>query len=399
MLKNGEIFLASKDEVNDGSECRPFYVLQGGNELWQRLGRLVLVNSIFQTTAYFHLSKEEIGAILGCGYEWGLEIKKAAGKKDLPLGELRPLLKSLFSAFFKDKLDGQLVNNFSRVIDHGCSSIEKIVSEDEHTYIMSFSRNGLNTTMWGHYAAAEKGYALVFSTNNNKFKVKSNGRIFHNKNDDLNSTDNRSFYTVGDYYKETFLELKSVKYLRKPPKVNAFHKLIPFFEYTEQEDHYDVPLNIGASASRKQEDALGLIKSSHWRYESEVRGIFSPYGGVISPEARVLKYDINHLEGIILGTKISSDYEKRLKACCSMLINNRGEERKTLPVLKAVQSASKFEFNLIAEGLVDGDYHGYGTEYEMYFTQYEKLDRDNANAVQELISNIYDASRNKKNPD
>ena len=109
MLKNGEIFLASKDEVNDGSECRPFYVLQGGNELWQRLGRLVLVNSIFQTTAYFHLSKEEIGAILGCGYEWGLEIKKAAGKKDLPLGELRPLLKSLFSAFFK-------VSTFSEIL-------------------------------------------------------------------------------------------------------------------------------------------------------------------------------------------------------------------------------------------------------------------------------------------
>ena len=60
-------------------------------------------------------------------------------------------------------------------------------------------------------------------------------------------------------YKDEHLKLKEVKYGRRPPKVNAFHRLIPKFHYSEMEDHYDVPLNIGADAQEKKEDLVGLV--------------------------------------------------------------------------------------------------------------------------------------------
>ncbi len=76
------------------------------------------------------------------------------------------------------------------------------------------------------------------------------------------------------YYLEESLKLESVKYEKKPPKVNVFYRLTPKLFYSDQEDHADVPSLLSGEVSDKKEDDIGLIKFSDWSYKKKLELFF-----------------------------------------------------------------------------------------------------------------------------
>ena len=102
--------------------------------------------------------------------------------------------------------------------------------------------------MWGHYADAERGFVVVYESMDRSFHVRSPINVLHGHRP---SKEFGGAKEIG-IYKDEHLTLKEVKYGRRPPKVNAFHRLTPKFHYSEMEDHYDVPLNISTNTEREK---------------------------------------------------------------------------------------------------------------------------------------------------
>jgi hypothetical protein len=297
MLRRGEVYFASVAELNDANECRPRFILKGTEDLWKRLAQLVLeevcFSSDYEPLAKYdpRVKKQEFRQLLGLSTSIGRLLKKRAGNEDFGIEKLgilfvdvlRPALEEKFPAL-QSRLILELSRNF---IDR---ELPRIVEEPR--YIASFSRNARNPTMWGHYASAEKGFVVVYATDNGKIKVQSPINILHGTRP---LPEHRIEIGI---YNEQCLDLMTVKYGRKPPKVNAFHRMIPKFTYSEEEDHYDVPFLLPGDAEEKEESKIGLVKYSDWRYEQEIRA-FYPTFGELESDVRILSVSIDNIKGLI----------------------------------------------------------------------------------------------------
>src|SRR4051794_5886536 len=97
------------------------------------------------------------------------------------------------------------------------------------------------------------------------------------------------------------------------------------FMYSAEEQHYDVPENLSGDAVEKEENDLGLIKSSDWRYEKEARVFLPYYHGMFPRERRLcsdvrsLRVSIDNVVGLIFGTKMSDDNRERAICCCYLM--------------------------------------------------------------------------------
>ena len=162
-LRRGEIFFASAAELNDASECRPRFVLRGSTELWIRLSEYILEEVCFRSRYHEDKTHEEIRELVSLGSAAGGLVKSRLGSKDLGLEELCPL----FQEILEDLLQGKFPALQCRLI---LSLSERFMQEmlpsilEEPSYIASFSRNPTNPTMWGHYAGAERGFVLVYAS-------------------------------------------------------------------------------------------------------------------------------------------------------------------------------------------------------------------------------------------
>ena len=254
MLRKGEIFFASVDELNDASECRPRFIFKGSEDLWQRLADYVLSHACFSSDYFQPDRSEALKPILNLSDSIGTCLKKEAGNRDLGL--------EMLGVLFCNVLERNLPRE-SREINRGFvlhlvrTFIENGLPQtlEEDRYIASFSRNATNATMWGHYADAEWGFVIVYESMDGSIHVRSPINVLHGHRP---SKDFEGVTEIG-IYKDEHLELKEVKYGRRPPKVNAFHRLIPKFHYSEMEDHYDVPLNIGADAEEKKASSTSIM--------------------------------------------------------------------------------------------------------------------------------------------
>ncbi|MDO8334862.1 MAG: DUF2971 domain-containing protein [Nitrosomonas sp.] len=224
------------------------------------------------------------------------------------------------------------------------------------SYIASFSRNAKNPTMWGHYADAERGFVVVYTSDNDTIRIASPVNMLHGARP--YSEDRIGTYEIG-IYKESGLELKAVKYGKVPPKVNAFHRLIPRFLYSEEEDHYDVPLLLGGDAKSKEEDQIGLVKFSDWRYEQEVRA-FLPVFNELSPDMRVMSVAPDNICGLIFGPQMSERDKIRAVLCCHLMRQSSVQsESVALPpfmFFQATQVVDRFDFRIDPVGILDGLY-------------------------------------------
>jgi len=156
------------------------------------------------------------------------------------------------------------------------------------------------------------------------------------------------------------LELKEVKYGRKLPKVNAFHRLIHQFSYTEEENHYDVPLQIGGDAEQKKEHLIGLVKHSDWRHEKEVRAFFPAYESLL-PDVRTLRISLENIKGLVFGPKMSSENRARAVLSCHLMKQARCSEMGTeceFSFFEAQQAVDRFNFAIRPVGILAGHYFG-----------------------------------------
>ncbi|MBI4756781.1 MAG: DUF2971 domain-containing protein [Betaproteobacteria bacterium] len=353
MLRRGEIFFASVAELNDANECRPRFVLNGTRELWTRLARYILQEAYLRSEVYDRASREEMPELFSLSESLGTQLKKRACNRDFGLEKL--------DALFRELLEQELKNNTfplqSRLI---LDSIRRVIRYDlpkaieEQSYIASFSRSAKNPTMWGHYADAERGFVIVYTTGDGTLRIASPIKMLHGTRP--LPEDRLGHFEIG-FYDEDCLELKAVKYGKKPPKVNAFHRLIPRFSYSEEEDHYDVPLLLGGDAKDKEEDQVGLVKFSDWRYEQEVRA-FLPVFKELPPDMRVMRVAQENICGLIFGQRLSERDKRRAVLCCHLMRESSGQPEPAQPFMffQAFQVIDRFDFKIVPVGILDGLY-------------------------------------------
>jgi len=357
MLRGGEVFFASHAELNDAQECRPRFVLKGTLELWSRLADLVLREICFRPEYGKPPTGEHIRDVLALAEPLGRFLKRKAGRRDVGIEHLN----SLFAAALHEVLPSAVTDEVQRRL---LVSLSKVVIDrtipkflHEPAYIASFSRNPCNPTMWGHYAGAEKGFVIIYEADDGKIGIQSPIPIIHG----LRPAPEGSLATseVG-IYRHDRLELASVSYRTRPPQANAFHRLIPWFSYSEMEDHYDVPLLLPGDAQERQERLVGLIKYSDWRYEKEVRA-FLPAYGELPPDARVLRVSPEDIRGVIFGPRMSHGDKVRAIASCHLMRQALDQGcTHSLPdfaFLQAVQSLDRFALEIRSVGILDGMLH------------------------------------------
>ena len=355
MLRRGEIYFASAAELNDASECRPHFIFKGSRELWQRLAGFVLEHVCFCSGYFQRGYDDQIPKVLDLSEPVGSQLKKDARNRDLGLKGLSSAFSKALKMIGAEKLQPPLLN----AVEHlAVSFIEQGLPRvlQDRKYIASFALNATNPTMWGHYAEAEKGFVRVFQTEDGKLGVHSELAILHGTRP---SKIGDGVTEVG-IYKDELLDLKHVQYGKRIPKVNAFHRLIPRFSYTEEEDHYDVPLMIGGDAEEKKEHLIGLTKYSDWRYEKEVRAFFPAFESFPS-DARALRLSTRNIKGLVFGPKMSEENKVRAVICSHIMHetyqseNNAGHE---FVFFQAQQAVESFNFLIHPVGILGGHYFG-----------------------------------------
>ncbi len=378
MLRHGEIYFASASELNDANECRPHLIFRGSMELWQRLADYIL----FHACAELHSNHAAGMAIYSSRRHWGDVLGKIlrskVKNKDVGVAEFA----GIFSEALRQIAKGEFSERDIASLDNlAASLISKLPQQlREERYIASFSRNATDPTMWGHYAGIEKGYLIVYETENNTVMV-------HSPLNTLTGSRTEEFgrITIGSY-KEEVLELEPVKYRMVLPKVNAFHGLIPRFLYSEEEDHYDVPAIIAGDAPSKHQDMIGLIKYSSWRYEREIRAFF-PTHSTLPPDLRSLAVDARHIKGLVFGPNMSDSDKGRAILCCylfreecSKLGRNRPEN---ISFFQAKHNAERFRLGITPVGVLSDHFH-----HSLPFTPIRKCDPSVVERLTEIARSI-----------
>ena len=251
----------------------------------------------------------------------------------------------------------------------------------EPRYFASFSRDPRNPTMWGHYADAERGFVLVFATNDGTISIRSPASVFHGTRP-ISGSDRT--YKIG-IYRDERVEVKPVTYRPRPAKVNAFHRLIPKFHYSEAEYHYDVPENLHSEAATKEEDQIGLVKASNWRYEQEERAFF-PTFSFLPPDVRVLQVSFENIKGLIFGPKMSSADRIRAIVSCYLLREYCKENaQQNFVFFQARPQLDRFDFDIFPVGILDDHYYGELTPLK----RTRELDSEASARVAETLSQMH----------
>jgi hypothetical protein len=344
--------------LNDASECRPRFIFKGSEELWQRLAQFILEHACFGSDYFLNDKKDEIRQILDLSVVIGRLLKKQAGKQDFGIEGLGAAFRNALKSCGSEKLSPFLL----RITEHQTSGfiqeeLPRILLDEK--YIASFALNATNPTMWGHYADAERGFVRVFGTDDGKVKVLSDINILRGTRPSKMGDGVTDVVEIG-IYKDESLALERVKYGKEIPKVNAFHRLIHRFSYTEEEDRYDVPLNLGGDAEKKKEHLVGLVKYSGWRYEKEVRAFFPAYDSLL-PEVRTLRIGMENIKGLVFGPKMSLENRARAVLSCHLMKQSRSSEigvEYEFTFFEAQQAVDKFDFAIRPVGILNGNYYG-----------------------------------------
>ncbi|WP_265592721.1 DUF2971 domain-containing protein [Verrucomicrobium sp. BvORR034] len=350
MLRRGEIFFASPSELNDANECRPRLVLTGSVELWQRLAHLILLEVCVQIFDPFE-RLETSHTIQNWSNPIGKHLSKKTVRRDLGIEELPNVFSEALQVHLPTLNERRLESSILALSIEYIHHLPRLIWEDK--YIASFSKDVRNPTMWGHYADAEKGYAVIYKTEDGKLLVHSPIKVLHGYR---RSESSPNIMEVG-VYKEESLMLHPVRYSNKLPKVNAFHGLIPHFHYSEEEYHYDVPDQLPGDAPLKQLDDVGLVKYSDWRYEREIRAFFPAYTK-LAPDIRALAVDRNHIVGIIFGPKMSKiDKERAIMSSYVLWQTAAVTSGSPFGFFQAAKGVDKFAFKIVPVGILRQFYY------------------------------------------
>jgi hypothetical protein len=327
-------------------------ILSGSLDLWQRLAWFLLsvasVNCLPEGSA-------DIREVLKLAEPVGRAIKNQVRAKDLAIGKLSGVFLGALKPLLERLLPPQQFHGLMRWIRRYIDvELSRRLAEDR--YIASFSLCATNPTMWGHYAGAETGFVIVFTSSNDSIDVRSPISILHGTRP---SKEMAGCVEIG-IYKDQSLELKKVEYSTRRPKVNAFHQLIPMLIYTEAEDYYDVPESIAGDTPRRHESIFGLVKPSSWRYEKEVRAFF-PTFGYCPPDVRVLRVASRNMLGLIFGPRMSQSDLARAVVCCHLMRHYDDDDNPTdFVFFQAEQQIEGLSIGIKPVGILGGPYFGEG---------------------------------------
>jgi hypothetical protein len=380
MLRRGEVYFASTSELNDAHECKPQFILNGNLDLWQRLAEHLLQVACFKSGC-LQQGSVNICELLKLANPVGRILKQQASTKDLAIGKLSNMFLDALVPLLQCLLSPQQIRDIAqwirRYIDF---DLPRRLLEDR--YIASFSLTATNPTMWGHYAGAETGFVIVFTTSNKTIDILSPISILNGTRPSKNI---KGAFEIG-IYKDESLELMEVKYCTRRPKVNAFHQLISMFNYSEEEDHYDVPLLIAGNAPEKQESSVGLVKHSGWRYEKEIRAFFPTFDH-LAPDVRAIHVSSRNMLGLIFGPRMSQLDVARAVVCCHLMRQSHGEEHPTdFMLFQAKQQVKSLNIEIKPVGILDGNY--FGEKWSLPIKRISKLPLTKASDIREIAKTI-----------
>lgn len=341
MLRHGEVFFASPKELNDIHECKPQFIFNASRELWSRLINEIItgicIEMKLKTKSYvsmtlFSFKEDIVTALLNKKKKLSLNYEETINRisheistkaiENLDFVDARKVIKAL-DLYIQDKLDTEL---------------------NDKLYITSFSKSATILTMWGHYGNAEKGFAIIYETNDRSVKLESNIEIFPSA-----SKISSSSYSLG-MSRFSKAELLEVAYKNKPVRANGFRKLIPTFSFSEQEDFYDCREILLADLPKYNENDIGRVKYTDWKYEKELR-LHLPVYDELAPPLRSIKISKQHIKGIIFGTNTSDNDKESILSACYYLKKSHANESE-LYVFQAKSIPSQYKINITSLGRI-----------------------------------------------
>ncbi|MBV1790535.1 DUF2971 domain-containing protein [Marinobacterium sp. D7] len=342
MLKRGEVYFASAIELNDKHECRAQYVFNGTKDVWIRFIDYILVELVVNYGIYSSSIEETKKFFSLASLIYEILVKNDKRKNYDFEFLLDALPKSIIKACATE-LDVQHEKEILKFIPELFASILK---DDlrEQKYIASFSLNAVNPTMWGHYANAESGFLVIYESEKGNVEVKS---TLNN----LSGYRKKSGITEIGRYNNEILPLKKVKYSKIPCKINGFYQLIHKFRYSEMEAHYDVPESFYGEIRKIQEDLVGLVKYTDWKYENEVRLLFPTFERLPSA-LRCLEVSRKHIRGVIFGSSTSDSDKRKIVMACYHL-NQTGKSKNDFVFLQAVDSHKDYKMKIEPFGVLN----------------------------------------------
>lgn len=174
-------------------------------------------------------------------------------------------------------------------------------------------------------------------------------------------------------YRQAVVELNSVMYKSRRPKINAFHKLISKLGMqTELEEKFDV---LAEYAPYKQDMQLGLIKYSGWRFEREIRAIL-PTVYFLPPDARSLRLARDYIKGVIFGPAMSPADKRRVIYSCYILNQSLYSKRHdNFMFFQAKHRPEAFELQIKPVGILNRGYSALKKVEELSSSEAEELAR------------------------
>ncbi|HKP04302.1 MAG TPA: DUF2971 domain-containing protein [Chthoniobacterales bacterium] len=320
------------------------------------MSKFVLERVCFGPDFYREERSRAIGELLRLSEPIAHQLKKFARNRDLSIDVFR---KAFLAALAEVSRDTALEINWTLFTELAADVITKQLprSLEEQQYVASFSTDATNPTMWGHYASAESGFVVVYESTDCTIHVNSPITVLSGSRPSANVIG----ATELGFYRDEHLKLHRVVYRHMPPKVNAFHRLIHQFSYSEEESHYDVPEQLYGDAPKKKDSIIGLVKFTDWSYEDEVRAFF-PNWGVVPPDIRVLRVSPRQIRGLIFGPRMSQSDKARAVICCHLMVASAPreagevEEQGELSFFQARQLTDRFAYKILPVGVLEGSF-------------------------------------------
>lgn len=341
MLRNGEVFFASPKELNDAHECKPQFIFNADSEIWMRFIYDILSNVCLllklkpkSNLAYQILSFKDplLLSILNnrktkaIDYDTLLnKLKDSFGKEaieNLDFIDARNAIRA-FNAYLQNDLDSKLNNSY---------------------YMTSFSKSATNLTMWGHYGNAEKGFAIIYESQDGNVNIESSIERFPSHQKTKEGT-----ILLGTA-KHSSTPLIEVDYKNKPVRANGFRGLIPKFFYSNEESDNDYSQDLLARIPEYDENNIGRVKFTDWKYEKELR-LHLPVYEELDPPLRCVKIASQHIKGVIFGSRTSDSDKRNILAACYLLKKNQKKET-NLFVFQSRSVPSQYKINVTSIGKV-----------------------------------------------
>lgn len=388
MLKNGEVFFATPSELNDPSECRSDYKLDGEQAVWERF-----VHSIFwQCQVHFQM-KERLGdnivnTVFASVESITRRMRRSVRWQSMPWQVVYPEFKKAAIEELQGDLDNNELESMLGMAQWViCKKYTELLNDDHG--IASFSFSALNPTMWSHYADAQKGFCIIYESSNGKIEISTNIRILDGTRP--KETELGEILEIGVYRNAT-LKLVPVIYKKSPPKSNAFRHLSNQFYYSEEEHHYDAPQHFGESGSQFQSDHIGLVKSLDWKYEREIRAIF-PTCKVANSSARCAAVDAGIIKGVIMGPRSSKTLLDQVVTSLFSLHAKTSDDRNSeYFILQADERYGTYDFEVTLKGLVGG----FASHGEIPFIHASEMESGRKLAGEALAALVHKESQAQK---